>query len=124
MKKVTKISYTITVGPMRESQMRPILAALKETNLKYDLNADVEVEDIEAKPNGKATASSIICLTGKKPTAGSNREKITTVLEKLEVKHGIGTVNRKLLRETCEEQGIDSQIIYQLIRDGYMKVMA
>ena len=49
------------------------------------------------------------------------REAVLTTFEKLEKKHGIGNVSRVQLREDCTKKDLDSQIIYQLIRDGYLE---
>lgn len=63
----------------------------------------------------------ILSLTGKKAQLNSNREKVLHTLEKLEANLGIGSVTRAELKEACDQKGIDSQIIYQLVRDGYIK---
>ena len=120
-----KITYTLTVGPMRESQLRPLLAALKENKQDYDLKADVELPEPEPskkKPNGTAKDNDKLMATGKRARSHSSRGRVLTEFEKLEVEHGIASVSRKMLREKVTEMGIDSQIIYQLLRDGYLEV--
>lgn len=74
------------------------------------------------KPKRKIiSADTVLSLTGKKAQMNSNREKVLHLLEKLEAAQGIGTVTRKQLKKRCEEQGLDSQIFYQLVKDGYIK---
>lgn len=89
-----KIHYSIMITGMRESQMRPILAALKASSLKYELKADVDME-VPDKPNGKmhSRAESILTMTGKMPNKNSKLSAAREVFEKLEVRMGIGKVN-------------------------------
>jgi hypothetical protein len=60
-------------------------------------------------------------MSGKKAQLNSIREKVLLTLETLEAAQGVGTVTRKQLKKRCDEKGIDSQIIYQLVREGYIK---
>jgi hypothetical protein len=74
------------------------------------------------KPKRKMiNALTILTMTGKKAQPGSNRELVLQALERLEVAQGVGTVTRKQLKKRCEEKGLDSQIFYQLVKDGYIK---
>lgn len=115
-------TYTITIRNLKPNQVFPLINMLPGP-LTAELTAD-EVEEPEAKR--KKTYSSPgdkMSLTGKSAQKGSNREKILTTFEKLEVKHGIGSVTRKMFREECTKKGQDSQIIYQLVREGYLKTL-
>ena len=60
-------------------------------------------------------------LTDRRPQPGTMREKVVVALEKMEVKHGVGTVTRKALRDRCHKLGLDPQILYQLSSDGYIE---
>ena len=118
------MTYTITIRNLKPNQVFPLINMLPGP-LTAELTAD-EAKEPEAKTNSKKTRSSPdekMSLTGKSATKGSNREKILVTFEKLEVKHGIGSVTRKMFREECARKGQDSQIIYQLIREGYLKVL-
>ena len=76
------------------------------------------------KQQGKQVATNgHLTMTGKNAQPGSMREQVLTAFEKLEKKHKIGNVTRKMLREDCDKKDLDSQIIYQLIRDGYLKAL-
>ena len=118
----------LTIKNLKKNDVMPLLLALpKQTMFSLE-----EVEDAQTTVKGKVGKAQsvgvkvndqILSLTGKNATAGSAREGILTVLEKLEVEHGIGTVTRKMLREKCSSLGQDSQIIYQLIREGYLKTL-
>lgn len=118
-------TYKITIRNLKPKQVFPLINMLPGP-LTAELMVD-EQEEPEAKANGKKKSRSSpderLSLTGKSATKGSNREKILTTFEKLEVKHGIGSVSRKMFREECAKKGQDSQIIYQLIREGYMKTL-
>ncbi len=120
-----KITYTITITGMRETQMRPILAALKETKLTYELEADVDV-DAPAKLNGtkygkRMSPATPLILTGKTAQKGSQRERILLEHEKLEKKHGIGSVTRRMLNKQISGLSIDTTVVGQLIKGGFLQ---
>jgi len=75
----------------------------------------------KAQKKRRPSDTQILSLTEKTTTPGSKRSEVTAALEKLEKKHGIGKVTRKMLREQCNVQGIDHQVIYQLIHEKYIK---
>ncbi len=118
-------TYKITIRNLKPKQVFPLINMLPGP-LTAELMVD-EQEEPEPKANGKkksyAAPGDKMTLTGKHAQKGSNREKILTTFEKLEVKHGIGSVTRKMLREECTRKGQDSQIIYQLVREGYLKTL-
>ena len=76
---------------------------------------------VEKQKRKTVSADTRIAMTGKKAQAHSNREKVLHTLEKLEANLGVGSVTRAELKDACDEKGIDSQIIYQLVREGYIK---
>lgn len=118
-------TYKITIRNLKPNQVFPLINMLPG-QLTAELTAD-EPKESEAKPNGKkksyAGPNDKLTLTGKHAQKGSNREKILVTFEKLEVKNGIGNVTRKMFRDECSKKGQDSQIIYQLIREGYLKTL-
>ncbi len=121
-----KITYTITITGMRETQMRPILAALKESNLKYELAADVDMDASAKKLNGtkhgkRMSPDTPLILTGKTAQKGSQRERILLEHEKLEKKHGIGSVTRRMLNKQIGGLSIDTTVIGQLIKGGFLQ---
>jgi hypothetical protein len=74
------------------------------------------------KPKRKIINSETrLTMTGKKATEGSMREQVLHTLEKLEANLGVGSVTRAELKEACDKKGLDSQIFYQLVKDGYIK---
>lgn len=115
-------TYNITMMNLTRKQvLDQILSVHSGVTFQVKPNAE---EEAPKKPNGKkrhASNDDVLVLTGKHATKGSAREKILLTLEKMEVKTGIGSVTRKMLRDECSKQGQDAQIIYQLIREGYMK---
>jgi hypothetical protein len=118
-------TYTITIRNLKPNQVFPLINMLPGP-LTAELTAD-EQKEPEAKTNGKRKTYSSpgdrMSLTGKSAQKGSNREKILETFEKLEVKHSIGSVTRKMFREECAKKGQDTQIIYQLVREGYLKIL-
>lgn len=118
-------TYTMTIEGLKPKQVLDLLDVMPFVPIHVTKNK----ADDEPKAKGKAKVKSygkpddVLSLTGKTATKGSAREKILTTLEKMEVKSGIGSVTRKMLRDECTKKGQDSQIIYQLIREGYMKTI-
>lgn len=112
-------TYTITIEDLKPKQLLTLIDSLPFVPMHI-----TKSKEEEPKANGKkkvyASPDDALSLTGKSAQKGSNREKILTTFEKLEVKHGIGSVTRKMFRDECARKGQDSQIIYQLIREGYL----
>lgn len=122
-------TYTITIQDVKRSEVLPLLESVPgHCSFKLDSSAGDQLK-VKGKVGPGTPVRSMIAgkqilsLTGKKATEGSNREEVLLTMEKLEKKNGIGTVTRDLLRNTCTKKGQDSQIIYQLVRDGYLKVL-
>lgn len=118
-------TYKITIRSLKPKQVFPLINMLPGP-LTAEVTVD-EAEEPKAKANGKkksyAGPDDKMSLTGKSAQKGSNREKILVTFEKLEVKHGIGSVTRKMFRDECRKKEQDAQIIYQLIREGYLKTL-
>lgn len=92
------------------------------SKIRARFTAVEEAAVLVEKPKRKmVSADTRIAMTGKKAQLNSNREKVLHTLEKLEANLGVGSVTRAELKEACDENGIDSQIIYQLVREGYIK---
>lgn len=115
-------TYTITIEDLKPKQLLKLIDSLPFVAMHI-----TKSKAEEPKANGKkkpySSPGDKMSLTGKSAQKGSNREAILLTFEKLEVKHGIGSVTRKMLREKCASQGQDSQIIYQLVREGYLKTL-
>jgi SOS response regulatory protein OraA/RecX len=111
----------MTIEKLKPKQLLTLIDSLPFVPIHVTKNGADEPE--VSKKKGRAGPESKMTLTGKSAQKGSNREAILTTFEKLEVKHGIGSVTRKMLREKCSEKGQDAQIIYQLIREGYLKTL-
>lgn len=118
-------TYKIMISGLKRTEVLPLLEQFSK-NTSFQLEKE---EEPEAKPNGKGTKKryaspdDILSLTGKSATNGSARESILLTMEKLESRNGIGSVSRKMLRDECAKKGQDSQIIYQLMREGYLKTL-
>jgi hypothetical protein len=114
-------TYTITIEDLKPKQLLKLIDSLPFVAMHITKS---KAEEPEA--NSKKRYSSPedkMSLTGKSAQKGSNREKILTTFEKLEVKHGIGSVTRKMFRDECRKKEQDAQIIYQLVREGYLKTL-
>ena len=106
-----KITYTITIAGMRESQMRPILAALQASKLTYELQAHVDGEHmttVNKRANGKlgrVNPGTRIMLGARRAEfqEGSLSEQIVQLIEKHEKKNGPGSLTRAELTEQLSE---------------------
>ncbi len=81
------------------------------------------VKEAEPKPPHFRRTNGFLTMTGKSATEGSMRAQVLTAFEKLEGEHGIGKVNRAMIRDKCHDNSLDSQIIYQLLKDGYLEAL-
>ena len=115
-------TYALTITGLRPKDVLPLLESLPSHASLSVTNID-QPEVVEDTKPPRTNGNAILSMTGKRASKGSVREQVLTVFEKLEKKHGIGAVNRKMLRDDCNKKGVDSQIIYQLLRDGYLKVL-
>ena len=114
-------SYTLTIMGLKAKDVLPLIEDLPSyTSLQVTNIGTPEVEP-EPKKRKQITPNTILTMTGKKATEGSNREKVLHALEKLEAEYGVGTVTRKQLKAVCDIEGLDSQIFYQLVKDGYIR---
>jgi len=112
-----KVQFSVSAA-----RLERLLSAADELGIKHSAIEHVRLTDdpIEPETSTRAVDDDIMSLTDKRPTKGTMREKAIIVLEKLEVKHGVGQVTRKMLREQCKKLGLDPQILYQLMSDGYL----
>ena len=115
-----EMMYKITIRNLKPGQVWPIINALPG-NLTAEVAADGPVEIIEPTKSGRMKGETYLSLTGKEATKGSMRAKVLVTMEKLEVKHGVGSVTRNMLKEQLVKKDLDTQILYQLIREGYLK---
>ncbi len=113
--------FTVTFK-VSGSRIERVLSACAEAGIKnptiehlQDAYADMTIARIP-----QDAAHAILSLTGKKATPGSIREAVLDTLEKMEEETGIGTVMRSALRDRLAVEGQDTQVIGQLITDGYI----
>ena len=112
----------LTIRNLKKNDVIPLLLALpKQTVFSLEELEDAPTPKEKAKGKTYGKPDDVLSLTGKSASKGSNREAILTTFEKLEVQHGIGSVTRKMFRDECKNKKQDAQIIYQLIREGYLK---
>jgi len=119
--------FNITIQNISDAKLGEVIASIgtKKYPVKVTHYPHPDLVDIP-NPNKSvkksyAKPTDIMSLTGKGAPKGSNREKVLHTLEKLEVKHGVGKVDRKMLREKLKRDGHNDQIIYQLVKRGFIK---
>jgi len=113
--------FDIQIKEVSFKQLNDILSALPKQTWICVTPRDTGGTSWKQQGKQVANGSGNLSLTGKSAQQGSMREAVLTTFEKLEKKHGIGNVSRVQLREDCTKKDLDSQIIYQLIRDGYLE---
>lgn len=121
-----KVHYIVSAAALEKLLKATDDIAVRPSNIEHLRQADdpEKIKQLRAPPktkvkNKRATAGDIILLTNERPRKGSIRDKVVIALEKLEVKHGVGEVTRKMLRERCKTLSLDPQIVNQLTAKGY-----
>lgn len=128
-----KVHYIVSAAILEKLINATDNLGIGHSNIEHLRQADKpeEIKQLQTPPrpikpvtsdvkNTRSADDDIVSLTNKRPTKGSMRESVVVALEKLEVKHGVGGVSRKMLRAQCKRLGLDPQILYQLTADGYM----
>jgi len=115
--------FTVTITNISDKQLGPLVALIGTKRYKVRLthNSEDQAAPEAAPVRGQMKNGTFLSLTGKNATKGSMRESVLKTMERLEKKHGIGNVNRGMLKEKLVEKDLDTQILYQLIREGYLK---
>lgn len=119
--------FTITIKNVHDKQLGELVARIgtKKWSVGLTHHDDMESTRSDGLPGKKKRRymgdDAVLSLTGKKATEGSMREKCLETMEKLEVTHGIGTVTRGVLKGQLVKDKLDTQILYQLVREGYLK---
>lgn len=117
-------TYKLTLSGLSQKQVFAVIDSLPREGTKPVVEAENDGPGrviTETKKYKVGQPTDILKLTGKKATEGSMRASILKTLEKLEAKDGVGEVSREALRLAVIKAKLDSQIIYQLIRDGYIE---
>lgn len=115
-----RVTFNVSSGRLEKLLQAAKFINMPEPEIKYNGEAKGAVVTVKSK---RANGEQILSLTGKKANKGSNREKILVLLEKLEVKHGPGSITREELKEACWKKEIDPYVLSQLINGGYIKVL-
>jgi len=114
--------FTVTIANIHDKQLGPLVALIGTKRYSVRLTHHEDQPAPEASPvRAQMSNGTFLSLTGKSAQKGSMRESVLKTMEKLEQKHGIGNVNRGMLKEKLNEKELDTQILYQLLRDGYLK---
>lgn len=113
--------FTVTIRNVHDRQLGELVARIGTKKWSVSLTHHGEEPKEKEAKRRYVNDDTFISMTGKKATKGSMREKVLETMEKLEVKHSIGSVTRGMLKERLVEKKLDTQILYQLIREGYLK---
>jgi len=115
--------FTVTIKNVHDKQLGPLVALIGTKRYSVRLTHHEEESESKAAPGKRVYVNddTFISLTGKSATKGSMREQVLDTMERLEKKNGIGSVTRGMLKAELAEKELDTQILYQLIREGYLK---
>lgn len=113
-----KVQFTVSAARLDKLLETAFELGIRKPEIEH-LRSEPMDEVPPAAPT-RATDDDIMSLTERRPQKGSMRGKVVITLEKLEAKHGVGQVTRKMLRDRCTKLGVDTQILYQLLVDGYL----
>lgn len=116
--------FTVTIKDIQDKQLGQLIAQIgtKRWLVHLTHHPHPQVDDLlPTKKRVHMTSDTILSLTGKKATKGSMRERCLEAMELLEKEHGIGNVTRGRLKQDLVDKGLDKQVLYQLVREGYLK---
>ncbi len=114
--------FTVTIRNVHDRQLGELVARIGTKKWSVRLTHHGEEEPANKPAKRKyVDDSTFITMTGKTATEGSMREKVLEAMEKLEKRKGIGSVTRGMLKEELVKKELDTQILYQLVREGYLK---
>jgi len=115
--------FTVTITNISDKQLGPLVALIgtKRYSVRLTHSAEDQPAPDAAPVRVQLNNDTPLSLTGKNATKGSMRESVLKTMERLEKKHGIGSVTRGMLKEKLVEKELDTQILYQLVREGYLK---
>lgn len=117
-------TYNITIMNLSRKQvLDQILSVHSGVTFQVKPNAEFKLgwNDPRKKHGKRMSPDTILVLTGKSAQKGSQRERILLEHEKLEKKHGIGSVTRKMLNKHIGGLSIDTTVIGQLIKGGFLR---
>ena len=115
-----KVQFAVSAARLEKLLEASFELGIKQPEIEHYRAEVTQVTEAKLPVAGRARDDDIMSLTQKRPKKASVREKVVVTLEKLEAKHGVGEVTRKMLRDRCIHLGIETQILYQLMREGYV----
>ena len=115
-----KVTFTVSAAKLEKLLAAAQSVKIADPDIKFN-GAAAETPVTKSKKRGNG--EQILSLTGKQAQRGTNREKILIIFEKLEKKHGIGQVDREMLKDACWKRDLDPYVLSQLINEGYLKTL-
>jgi len=113
--------FTVTIKNVHDKQLGELVAKIGTKKWLVGLNHHEEEPSEKVTKRKYMGDDEFLALTGKEAQKGSMREQILKTMEKLEKKHDIGAVTRGMLKEELVKKELDTQVLYQLIRGGFLK---
>lgn len=120
-----KITYSLALSNMRESQMREIVAVAKERKISYALDVEVTMPE-QPKANGKLlarvnAADYVILGNIANIRPGTIAETLVKKLQRFEKKHGVRSCSRgELTAQIEEDSDAPHAAIGGALKNGYI----
>ena len=122
------MSFVVTITNVPDKDLGPLIARLRlprgaKVEQKY---VPDHVGLLEGPQNGKRRrmpADTKLTMTGKRPQKGSALEKALEGFEKLEAKHGIGSVSMAMLQEDCGRRKLQEKTAGRLLKAGFVQYL-
>lgn len=117
------MSFTVTISNLPDKELGPLLARLRlPRGTSYATLYKPDVAGLISGPKrSRRPSSTKVCMTGKRPGEGSQLEFGLEAFEKLEAKHGIGTVSLDDLMKNLKLKKRSDKLGRRLLRDGYLE---
>jgi len=121
------VSFTITISPVSESQLGPLIANLKlAKGMNLGVIHQVPNEQVKGKTKSPArfTADTILHMSGRSPKKSEALREALVIFEKLEKFQGIGTVTVGNFQQALIQRHKAKSLYTRLRNEGYLDVDA
>lgn len=119
------MSFQVTISNVPDKELGPLIARLnlpRGSKIEQKYSADV-AGLIEGPKRSRMPASTKLTMTGKHPQKGSKLLFALEAFEKLEAKHGIGSVSLTDLARNLKTKKQPDKLAQRLIKAGFVEYL-
>lgn len=119
------MSFQVTISNVPDKDLGPLIARLnlpRGAKVEQKYSPDV-VGLIEGPKRGRMPASTKLTMTGKRPQNGTKLLFALEAFEKLEAKHGIGSVSMEDLMRNLKTKKQHENLAKRLLKAGFVEYL-